>query len=40
VQALPLILAGVARRGYRVTTVTALYHDLMGTRSSALHHAN
>lgn len=40
VQAMPQILAGLARRGYRVTTVTALYHDLMGAPSSAPHHAN
>jgi len=40
VQAIPQILAGLARRGYQVTTVTALYHDLIRAHSSARHRAN
>ncbi len=40
VQAIPEILAGLARRGYQVTTVTALYHDLIRAHSSARHRAN
>jgi peptidoglycan/xylan/chitin deacetylase (PgdA/CDA1 family) len=35
VQALPQILAGLARRGYRVTTVTNLYRTVLGTPSGA-----
>jgi peptidoglycan/xylan/chitin deacetylase (PgdA/CDA1 family) len=40
VQAIPAILAGLARRGYQVTTVTGLYHDLIRAHSSARHPAN
>lgn len=40
VQAIPQILAGLARRGYRVTTVTALDHELIRAQSPARHRAN
>jgi peptidoglycan-N-acetylglucosamine deacetylase len=35
VQAIPQILAGLARRGYRVTTVTNLYRTVLDTPSGA-----
>jgi peptidoglycan/xylan/chitin deacetylase (PgdA/CDA1 family) len=35
VQAIPQILAGLARRGYRVTTVTDLYRTALGAPSGA-----
>jgi hypothetical protein len=37
VQAIPQILAGLARRGYQVTTVTDLYHDQIRPGSPARH---
>jgi peptidoglycan/xylan/chitin deacetylase (PgdA/CDA1 family) len=40
VQAIPQILAGLARRGYRVTTVTALYRTVLGSPSWARRSAN
>jgi peptidoglycan/xylan/chitin deacetylase (PgdA/CDA1 family) len=35
VQAIPQILAGLARRGYQVTTVTNLYRAVLGSPSAA-----
>ena len=40
VQAIPQILAGLARRGYRVTTVTTLYRTVLGSPSGARRSAN
>ncbi len=38
VQAMPAILAGLAKRGFQVTTVTALYHNMLGAPSAAHRH--